>query len=158
MAKLRLRSVHTFWGVLVSLCGATTPSYAQVDTLPAEGKIVDCFEPLAFTLARKKPQASLPAALHGKGITGFAAVEVAITPDGAHRLVRVLKLKVTEPGQATLSVDLLDYQAKAVPYTVQSLPYYPMLVEYVQHDVSFRPTHQGPVRPITYMSFLIRFK
>jgi len=93
-----------------------------------------------------------------KGITGFAGVEVAITPDGAHRLIRVLKIKVTEPGQATLSVDLLDYTAKSIPYTVQSVPYYPLVVEYVQHAVSFRPTGQGPVLPITYMTFLVRFK
>ena len=61
-------------------------------------------------------------ALRSKGIIGFAAVEAAITPDGAHRLVRVLKLNVAELSQAALSVDLLNYQAKTIPCSVQSLP------------------------------------
>jgi len=158
MAKLPLRPTQAFWVLLVGLCGTATPSYAQVDTLSSNSRIIDPVEPVSFTLERKKPHAALPGALQGKGITGFAAVEVAITPNGAHRLVRVLKLKVTEPGQATLSVDLLNYHAKTIPYTVQSLPYYPLMVEYVQHEVSFRRTHEGPIRPITYISFMIRFK
>lgn len=155
MAKFRLRSAPALWVVLVGLCGVAAPGYAQVGPRSPDGKTV---EPALFALERTKPHAALPAALQRKGITGFAAVEVAIAPDGSHRLVRVLKLKVTEPGQATLSVDLLNYQAKAIPYTVQSLPYYPLVVDYVQHAVSFRPTHQGPVRLINYMTFLVRFQ
>lgn len=46
--------------------------------------MVDYFGPVAFTLVRAKPQVSLPMALHRKGIAGFAAVEVAITPNGTH--------------------------------------------------------------------------
>ncbi len=145
--------------VLVGVGGTATDSYAQVDTLRAAGgSIIDPVEPASFVLERKKPQATLPAVFRRKGITGFAAVEVAVAPDGAHHLVRVLTLKVTEPGQATLSVSLLNYRAETIPYTVQSLPYYPLVVEYVRSAVSFRPTHQGPIRPITYMSFLVRFK
>ena len=60
--------------------------------------------------------------LRSKGIIGFAAEKATITPDGAHRLFRVLKLSVTELGQATLSVDLLNYQAKTISCSVQSLP------------------------------------
>ena len=158
MAKFRLCSAPALWVVLVGLCGVTALGYAQVGPQPPDGTIIDPVEPALFALERTQPQAALPAARQRKGITGFAAVEVAIAPDGAHRLVRVLKLKVTEPGQATLSVDLLNYQAKAIPYTVQSLPYYPLVVDYVQHAVAFRPTHQGPVRPINYMTFLVRFQ
>lgn len=158
MAKFRLRSAPALWVVLAGLCGVAAPGYAQVGPRPPDGKIIDPVEPALFALKRTKPHAALPAALQRKGITGFAAVEVAIAPDGAHRLVRVLKLRVTEPGQATLSVDVLNYQATAIPYTVQSLPYYPLVVDYVQHAVSFRPTHQGPVRPINYMTFLVRFR
>ena len=80
-----------------------------------------------FTLERKKPHAALSTALRSNGTTGFATVEATIIPDGAHRLVGVLKLSVTELGQAALSVDLLNYQAKTNSCSVQSLPYYPIL-------------------------------
>ena len=69
-------------------------------------------------LERKKPHTALSKALRSKSITGFAAEEVVITPDGAHRLVRVLKLSVTELSQAALSVDLLHYQAKTISCSV----------------------------------------
>ncbi|GAB3299439.1 hypothetical protein GCM10027511_14690 [Hymenobacter humi] len=141
------------------MCGVATSGYAQVDTIPPDAQIIiDPVEPVAFKLERKKPHATLPAALRRKGITGFAAVQVAITPDGGHRLVRVLKVSVTELGQATLEVNLLNYQAETIPYSVQSLPYYPLLVAYVKRDVSFRPTHQGPVSPSTSMVFKIGFQ
>ena len=61
-------------------------------------------------------------ALRSKGIIGFAVVEVAITPYDAHRLFWLLKLSVTELSQAALSVDLLNYQAKTISCSVQSLP------------------------------------
>ena len=61
-------------------------------------------------------------ALRSKGTISPAAVEVAITPDGALRLVRVHKLSVTEISQAALSVALLNYQAKTISCSVQSLP------------------------------------
>ena len=67
-------------------------------------------------------------ALLSKGIIDFAAEEATITPDGAHRLFRLLKLNVTELSQAALSVDLLNYQAKTNFYSVQSLPRKMLLV------------------------------
>lgn len=89
---------------------------------------------------------------------GFVAVRVAITPTGAHHLVRVQKVRVTEPGQATLSIDFENYQEPIIPYLVRSLPYFPLVAQYVQQEVSFRPTHQAPVGPVTFMDFLVRFK
>ena len=80
-------------------------------------------------------------ALRSKGIIGFAAVEAAITPDGAHRLVGVLKSSVIELGQAVLSVDLLNYQAKTISCSVQSLPR-KMLHKRVYETHLFRSYHK----------------
>ena len=121
MAKLPLRSAHAFWVLLVGLCGPAIPSYAQVDTVSSNHKIVDPVELAPFELVRKKLHTALPAAMQRKGITGFAGVEVAITPDVAYRLIRVLKIKVTEPGHPVRGLARLHGEVDSLHGAVRAL-------------------------------------
>jgi hypothetical protein len=144
--------------VLLGFCSTALLSQAQTKPLRHEGSIIDPALPASFTLSRRTDHVVLPDSLRCKGLTGFIAVRVAITPTGMHRLVRVQKVRVTEPGQATLSIEFEDYQEPTIPYLIRSLPYFPLVVQYVQREVSFRPTHQVPVGPLTFMDFLVRLK
>lgn len=146
------------WVVLLGVCSRALLSQAQTKPLSQEGLIIDPISPASFLLNRQTDYVVLPDSLRRKGLTGFVAVRVAITPTGAHQLVRVQKVRVTEPGQATLSVDFEEYQELTIPYLVRSLPYFPLVVQYVEREVAFQPTHQVPVGPVTFMDFLVRFK
>jgi hypothetical protein len=148
----------SWWALLLGFCSTALLSQAQTKPLPQEGLIIDPVLPASFAMSRRTDHVVLPDSLRGKGLTGFVAVRVAITPTGAHHLVRVQKVRVTEPGQATLSIEFEDYQASTIPYLVRSLPYFPLVVQYVQREVSFRPTYQVPVGPLTFMDFLVRLK
>jgi hypothetical protein len=146
------------WVVLLGVCSTALLSQAQTKPLPQEGIIIDPVSSASFVLSRRTDYVVLPDSLRRKGLTGFVAVRVAITPTGAHHLVRVQKVRVTEPGQATLSIDFEQYQEPTIPYLVRSLPYFPLVVQYVQREVAFQPTRQVPVGPVTFMDFLVRFK
>lgn len=146
------------WVVLLGFCSTALLSQAQTKPLPQQGLIIDPVSPASFVLSRRTDHVVLPDSLRRKGLTGFVAVRVAITPTGAHHLVRVQKVRVTEPGQATLAIEFEEYQEPTIPYLVCSLPYFPLVVQYVQREVSFRPTYQVPVGPLTFMDFLVRLK
>lgn len=122
------------WVVLPGVCSTALFSQAQTKPLPQEGLIIDPVSPAAFVLSRRTDYVVLPDSLQRKGLTGFVAVRVALTPTGAHHLVRVQKVRVTEPGQAMLSIDLEEYQEPTIPYLVRSSPYFPLVVQYVQRE------------------------
>jgi hypothetical protein len=95
--------------VLLGVCSTALLRQAQTKLLPQEGLIIDPVLPASFVLSRRTDYVVLPDSLRRKGLTGFVAVRVAITPTGAHQLVRVQKVRVTEPGQATRSIDFKGY-------------------------------------------------
>jgi hypothetical protein len=152
------RAQSSRWVVLIGFYSTALFSHAQTKPLAQESILIDPVLPASFTLSRRTDYVVLPDSLRRRGLTGFVAVRVAITPTGAHHLVRVQKVRVTESGQATLSIDFEDYQELTIPYLVSSLPYFPLVVQYVQREVFFRPTYQVPVGPLTFMDFLVRLK
>jgi hypothetical protein len=144
--------------MLLSFCSTALLSQAQTKPLLQERIIIDPVMPASFVLSRRTAHVVLPDSLRRKGLTGFVAVRVALAPTGAHHLVQVQKVRVIEQGKATLSIEFDDYQELTIPYLIRSLPYLPLVVQYVQREVFFRPTYQVPVGPVTFMDFLIRLK
>ncbi|MGI4971987.1 MAG: hypothetical protein ACRYGH_23830 [Janthinobacterium lividum] len=105
---------------------------------------------------RHRPHANLPRSWQRRGVTGYAGVRVAISPNGACRLEQVLATSLTTAGHTTTTTYLAS--SLATNARPQDWPLYSALVRYVQHEVAFRRDPHIPADSLTFVSFLVRFK
>lgn len=132
------------------------PSYGQ-GRKPVDSTRLVCFFPdQLFALVRHRPYTDLPRPWQRRGVTGYAGVRVAISPNGAYRLEQVLATSLNIAGHTTRTTYLASpLTAHARP---QDWPLYPRLVHYVQHEIAFRRDLYMPADSRTFVSFLVRFK
>ena len=142
--------------LVLSVWGLALPSRGQ-GLEPMDSTRLVCFFPdQPFALVRHRPHADLPRPLHRRGVTGYAGVRVAISPNGTYRLEQVLATSLTTAGHTTTTTYLgTPSAANARP---QDWPLYPHLVRYLQHEVAFRRDPLVPADSLTFLSFLVRFK
>ena len=111
---------------------------------PAASKRLD-YRPdracLVYAGARKSPTQPCPQSCEAKAPSALRPWKWPLPPDSARRLVGVLKSSVIELGEAALSVDLLNYQAKTNSCSMQSLPR-KMLHKRVYETHLFRNYHK----------------
>jgi hypothetical protein len=122
--------------------------------------IVDPVEKASFVLKRTKEYITLPDSLRGHAVNGFVMVRVSVTKDAKHRLERVMKLNIADPGIFTLTYVSPNSSKEPFPKALSSFftPYYGLISKYVKENVHFIPANNDKVEPITFFYFMIRFK
>jgi hypothetical protein len=150
LLSLLVRSALTLasWGIAL-------PGHGQGLEPVDSTRLVCLFPSQPFALVRHRPHADLPRAWQRRGVTAYAAVRVAIAPDGAFHLEQVLSTSLTTARHTTTTTYLESPPTAARP---QAWPLYPRLVRYVQHEVAFRRDPHVPADSRTFVYFLVRFK
>jgi hypothetical protein len=156
MAPLSLVPLLVRSTLALAACSLPLPSCGQ-GLAPVDSTHLVCFFPSQpFALVRHRPYADLPRPWQRRGVTGYAGVRVAISPNGAYRLEQVLATSLTTAGHTTKTTYLESPLAANV--RPQDWPLYPRLVHYVQHEIAFRRDLHVPADSLTFVSFLVRFK
>ena len=156
MAASSLVSLLVRSALALAAWGLALPGRGQGLEHVDSTRLVCFFPDQPFALMRHRPHAELPRPWHQRGVTAYAGVRVAISPNGAYRLEQVLATSLTTAGHTTTTTYLKSPPAaNARP---QDWPLYPRLVRYVQHEIAFRRDPHVPTDSLTFLSFLVRFK
>ena len=156
MALPSLVSALVRSALALAACGLALPSRGQ-GLEPVDSTRLVCFFPdQPFALVRHRPYAALPRPWQRRGVTAYAGVRVAISPNGAYHLEQVLATSLTTGGHTTTTTYLTS--APAANARPQDWPLYPRLVRYVQQEIAFRRDPHVPADSLTFLSFLVRFK